>query len=121
MQDFRNLRVWHDAKDFCVAVYRVTQGFPREEMYGFTSQLRRASRSIPANIAEGCGYDGGNTPRFFQSANGSASECLSDLLIARELGFVSDDDFRNLEDQRLLGVRKQLYRLIQRVQERRAR
>ena len=118
MQDFRKLRVWNDAKDYCLAVYRVTHGFPREERFGFTSQMRRASRSIAANLAEGCGYDGGNTPRMFRSANGSASECLSDLIIAHELGFLTPQQFRELEQERLLPVQKQLIRLIQAVERR---
>jgi four helix bundle protein len=113
MHDFRKLRVWRDAKDYCIDVYRVTRGFPRDELFGFTSQMRRASRSIAANIAEGCGYDGGNTPRFFRTANGSASESLSDLIITHELGLLSDADYLALGEQRLVPVCKQLWRLIQ--------
>ena len=115
MRDFRNLRVWHEAKDFCVAVYRATARFPREETYGFTSQLRRSARSIPANIAEGCGYLGRNdSAKFFQISVGSSCECLSDMLITQELGLLDQQEFGALESL-LIPTRKQLIRLIHRT------
>ena len=55
MKDFRQLKVWEKAHQLALAVYKVTKGFPKEELYGLTSQIRRASMSIPTNIAEGCG------------------------------------------------------------------
>ncbi len=55
MRDFRTLKVWHKAHQLTLSIYRVTQTFPKEELYGLTSQIRRASVSIPANISEGCG------------------------------------------------------------------
>jgi four helix bundle protein len=113
MQDFRKLRVWHSAKDFCVAVYRETETFPRDERYGLTSQLRRAARSIPANIAEGSAYLGLNdSARFYQIGLGSGSECLSDMLISAELGFLRREQFDRLE-QLLRPTTGQLIRLIQ--------
>ena len=58
MQDFTKIRAWHAAKDFFVDVYEVTKRFPPVERYGFVSQMRRAARSISANIADGAGYRG---------------------------------------------------------------
>ena len=55
MKDFHELKVWQKAHQLTLAVYQVTAGFPREELYGLTTQLRRCSASIPANLAEGCG------------------------------------------------------------------
>jgi four helix bundle protein len=55
MEDFKNFRVWTKAHELTLAVYRKTRAFPKEETYGLTSQLRRASASVGANIAEGCG------------------------------------------------------------------
>jgi four helix bundle protein len=55
MQDFRSLQVWGKGHQLTLAVYKVTAAFPKDELYGLTSQIRRASASIPANIAEGCG------------------------------------------------------------------
>ena len=62
MRDFREYKVWHKAHSLTLDIYRNTAKFPREELYGLTSQLRRASSSIPANIAEGCGR--GGDPEF---------------------------------------------------------
>ena len=119
MQDFRKLRVWHSAKDFCLAVYRETEGFPASERYGFTSQLRRASRSIAANIAEGSAYRGANdSARFYEIGVGSSSECLSDMLLCRELDYFSAGQFTTLE-QLLDPTRRQLIRLIQASRQRR--
>lgn len=112
MQDFRNLRVWHSGKDFCIELYHVTKSFPREELYGFTSQMRRAAHSICSNVAEGCGYTGArDSARFYQMAFGSSSECYSDMHIARELGFLSKPQFIQLE-RILVPTRKQLHRLL---------
>jgi four helix bundle protein len=75
MEDFKNLKVWAKAHEMTLAVYRKTQTFPKEEVYGLTSQLRRAAASIGANIAEGCGRrSDGEMSRFLQIARGSASE-----------------------------------------------
>jgi four helix bundle protein len=94
MQAFRELKVWQKAHTLTLAVYRVTSEFPREEMYGLTAQMRRCCSSIPANIAEGCGRDSGSDfARFLQIAMGSASELEYHLLLAHDLGFMSDDDY----------------------------
>jgi len=80
MQDFRKLRVWQAAHEFRLAVYRETRAFPREELFGLTSQLRRAACSIAANIAESCGHRGrSDSARFFQIAYGSSCEVLDHL------------------------------------------
>jgi len=113
MQNFRNLRVWHAGKDFCIEMYRVTKSFPREELYGFTSQMRRAAHSICSNVAEGCGYLGNrDSARFYQMAFGSSSECHSDMYIAEELGLLSKAEFGRLE-RLLTPTRKQLLRLLE--------
>ena len=67
MQDFRGLKVWPKAHQLTLAVYRATATFPREELYALTSQLRRSSASIPANVAEGCGREGGAAKRLFDA------------------------------------------------------
>ncbi len=75
MQDFRNLRVWEKAHGLTLDVHRASKSFPREEMYGLTSQIRRASVSIATNIAEGsCRNGDADFARFLQMAAGSASE-----------------------------------------------
>jgi four helix bundle protein len=112
MQDFRKLRAWISAKTYCVTLYDMTRRFPPDERFGLTSQMRRAARSICANLAEGCGYTGGrDSARFYQMAQGSSSESHSDLIIAQDLSFLDAGEFRKLEDL-LVPTRKQISRLI---------
>lgn len=83
MQDFRNLKVWGKAHTVTLHVYRRTSTFPKHEMFGLTSQMRRAAASIGANIAEGCGREGNaELCRFMQIGMGSASELEYHLLLA---------------------------------------
>src|SRR6266481_1777306 len=90
MKDFHELKVWQKAHQLTLAVYQITATFPREELYGLTSQLRRSCSSIPANLAEGCGRDSdGELKRFVDIAHGSASETEYHLLLARELQYLS--------------------------------
>ena len=97
MTDFRKLKVWGKAHGVTLDVYRATVTFPREEMYGLTSQLRRAAASIGANIAEGCGRrTDGEMCRFLQIARGSASELEYHILLARDLQFLDEEEFQKL-------------------------
>lgn len=96
MKDFKKLKVWQKAHNLTLCVYKITRQFPKEELYGLTSQIRRASSSIPANIAEGCGR-GGDTDfaRFLQISMGSASELEYHLLLSKDLGFIKLNTFDN--------------------------
>jgi len=98
-----------------VGVYKVTATFPREEIYGLTSQLRRASASIPANIAEGFGR-GGNTElaRFLQIGMGSASEVEYHILLARDLNLLSKKIYDDLNG-RIVEVKRMLAALLLKV------
>ena len=74
MQDFRELKVWWKSHQLVLSIYKVVAAFPKDEVYGMTSQMKRAASSIPANIAEGCGRSGNaELVRFLQIAMGSAS------------------------------------------------
>jgi four helix bundle protein len=89
VEDFKNLKVWVKAHQLTLIVYRTTIAFPKEEIYGLTSQLRRAASSIGADIAEGCGRrSDGEMRRFLQIARRSANELEYHLLLARDLHFV---------------------------------
>lgn len=115
MKDFKELRVWAEAHQLTLQLYHVTQGFPREEIYGLTSQIRRAAASIPANIAEGCGRrSDGELTRFLQIARGSASELEYHLLLSRDLKFILEGEFEKLTF-RLVEVQRMLTALVQRV------
>jgi four helix bundle protein len=97
MKDFRELKVWQKAHQLTLAVYEATRGFPREETYGLSSQLRRSSSSIAANLAEGCGRTGdAEFARFCSMGMGSASELEYLLLLARDLGLLEDESYPEL-------------------------
>ena len=97
MKAFRDLKVWEKAHQLTLQVYQLTSSFPKDELYGLTSQVRRAAASIPANIAEGCGRNGdAELGRFMQIAMGSASELEYHLLLARDLSFLSEEVYSRL-------------------------
>ena len=115
MKDFRDLKVWEKSHALTLEIYRATAVFPKPELYGLTSQIRRCSASIGANIAEGCGKRGNNEfQRYLQIASGSASELDYHLLLSKDLGFLSDIDYRKLA-RSLTEVRKMLTSLLQKV------
>ena len=93
VRSHRDLIVWRKAMDMTVDVYRLSRGFPRDEIYRLTSQLTRAAASVPANIAEG---NARSTPRdyayFLSVAKGSLMEAETFLLLAVRLGYLSDAD-----------------------------
>jgi four helix bundle protein len=93
MQDFRELKVWQRSHRLTLDVYRASRSFPKDELFGLTSQTRRASASIPANIAEGCGRNGDpEFARFLQIAMGSACELEYHLLLAFDLNFIKEPE-----------------------------
>src|SRR5579872_4717386 len=116
MEDFKDLKVWNKAHELTVRIYERTRTFPKEEIYGLTSQMRRAAGSIGANIAEGCGRrSDAEMKRFVQIARGSASEVEYHLLLARDLQFLSVSEFKNLEEK-VHEVQRMLASLVQRLQ-----
>ena len=112
MQSFRNLRVWAKAHSLTLNVYASTKSFPREELYGMTSQMRRASASVGMNIAEGCCRKGdAEMGRFVQMAMGSASELEYQMLLARDLHYLNGPEHKHLDDQ-VVEVKKMLSSLL---------
>ena len=98
MQDIRKLKVWQKAHELALAIYKATSKFPRDELYGLTSQIRRASMSIPTNIAEGCGRSTDSEfARYLQIAMGSAFETEYELLLSRDLSFLSTEEYSQLD------------------------
>jgi four helix bundle protein len=94
MKDFRDLMVWEKSHCLTLDIYGRTASFPKHELYGLTSQIRRCSASLGANIAEGCGKRGSNEfQRYLQIASGSASELDYHLLLSRDLGFLPEADY----------------------------
>jgi four helix bundle protein len=113
--DYRKLQVWERAHGLTLDVYGVTRGFPREEMFGLTSQLRRASASIPANIGEGCGRNSdGELARFLVIAMGSANELDYQLLLAHDLGYLQSGQHEKLAAE-AQAITRMLATLIDRL------
>jgi four helix bundle protein len=112
-QSFRELQVWQRAMELTVAIYRLTRGFPREEQYGLTAQIRRSAVSIPSNIAEGQGrLSSGEFRQFLAIARGSNCEVQTQLEIARALRFgesILIDEAEALSNE----VRKMLFGIMQ--------
>ena len=115
MKSFRELIVWQKAHALTLGVYAASSQFPKSEIYGLTSQMRRAAASIPANIAEGCGKDGdADFARYLQIAMGSASELDYHLLLAHDLGFLCDTDYAAL-DEKTQEVKRMLVVFIKKL------
>jgi four helix bundle protein len=97
MHDYKKLKIWKESVDFSVQIYKVTASFPKEEMYGLVSQLRRASISIASNIAEGSKR---STKKDFKSflviAHGSGAEIETQLRISKELNFINEKKYLEL-------------------------
>ena len=104
--------MWGRSHDLTLMIYELTSGFPRDEIYGLTSQIRRACASIPTNIAEGCGRDSSaEFARFLQIAMGSASETEYLILLAHDLKYLNDDQYVELIDI-IVSVKKMLASLL---------
>lgn len=97
---FENLVVWQKSKDLAKDIYGATKSFPKEELYGLTSQLRRAAVSISSNLAEGTSREtSGDKARFSTIAYSSLMETLNHLIIAKELNYISESDYLILRKQ----------------------
>ena len=99
IKNFYDLNAWRKAHDFVLRIYKTTKNFPKEELYGITSQLRRATASIAANIAEGFSrYHYNDKIRFYHNARGSVSETQNFLFLARDLSFLKEKEFTEVFD-----------------------
>jgi len=108
IRSYRDLRVWQRGMDLVETIYVITQSFPKQEIYGITSQMRRAAVSIPANIAEGHSREHTKEFRNFLSvAQGSISELETELEIATRLGYLTSEQFNRLMTQ-VAGIAKQV-------------
>lgn len=112
MANFKELLVWQRSIDFVTEIYRTVEAFPKDEIYGLISQIRRAAVSISSNIAEG------NSRRskpdylqFLKIARGSCAEVETQLIISKNLGFLNEDDYLKL-NQQIIEISKMLNGLI---------
>ncbi|MGX5802026.1 four helix bundle protein [Bradyrhizobium sp. Arg314] len=97
INSYKDLIVWQQAMDLAVATYSLTKAWPKEELYGLTSQIRRSATSIPANIAEGYGRDNtGSYQQFLRIAQGSLKELETHLQIAERIGLATSDEVHHM-------------------------
>ena len=117
MHQYRKLTVWQKAVELTTEIYKISQEFPKSEIYGLTSQMRRCAVSIPSNIAEGAGR---TSPKefahFLGIANGSAFELETQIIIAYKLDYVDEETCKNLGQ---LGeeVQKMIYGLLKKLKQ----
>ncbi len=115
MKDFRDLKVWKEAHALALACYADTAEFPKQELFGLVSQIRRSASSVPANIAEGCGRSSNaELHRFLQMAMGSASELEYHILLSRDLSFLKSASYEDLHSQ-VIEIKRMLASLLRKV------
>ena len=115
MRDYKKYKVWELGHEITLEIYKLTQGFPKEEIYGITSQMRRASYSIPANIVEGCGRESdAEFKRFLIISQGSANELEYFTVLAKDLGYLDIPIFTKLNDN-VDKTRRSLNSLIKKL------
>ena len=118
METHKDLRVWQQSIELVTSIYMITKTFPKEEMFGLVSQMRRAAVSVPSNIAEGYarGTDRENL-HFLRISSGSMSEVETQLLLSLNLGYLSQESYDELSEN-LTSVWKQLNALISSIKKR---
>ena len=110
MQDFHSLLIWQKGHELTLKVYEASKSFPKEEMFALTSQVRRAAYSIPTNIAEGCGRKtNADFSHFLQMSIGSSSELEYEILLAKDLNYISEDSYNQLSSD-VVELRKMIIR-----------
>jgi four helix bundle protein len=115
IKSYKNLIVWQKSFELSILVYRLTKKFPKDELYALTSQIRRASVSIPSNIAEGYSRQRKlEYIQFLQIAFGSGAELETQLSIAKELSYLSNSDYAKVNNL-LIEVLKMLNSLIAKI------
>lgn len=109
MRDFTKLEVWKRSHALTLKVYQLTKSYPKEELFGLSSQMRRSSSSIPTNIAEGCGRNSNaQLKQFLTIASGSSSELQYQLMLSKDLGYIPELTFIEL-DKEVVELRKMLF------------
>ncbi len=111
MHNFKELKVWKAGIELTKVIFQVTRSFPAEERYGLTSQIIRSAISIPSNIAEGCGrISNKDFKHFLTIALGSSFELETQIIIAKEFNYVSEDELNGISSQ-IIEIQKMIYGL----------
>jgi four helix bundle protein len=99
MQDYKKLKVWQRSHELTILIYQLTKTYPKEELFGLTSQIRRSAISVPANLAEGCGRISKNDiSHFFQIALGSLQETEYYLILSNDLKYIQIKEFKTYQN-----------------------
>ena len=114
MRPFRDLVVWQHAHQLTLRIYKVSEAYPRSELFGLTSQTRRAASSVATNIVEGSARSVPEFKQFLRIALGSAAELEYHLLLGRDLGYIDTPTYVGL-DAELASVKRMLVAFIQRL------
>ncbi|WP_233558497.1 four helix bundle protein [Aquimarina sp. BL5] len=115
MRDFKELKVWTKSHKLCLLIYGITNEFPNEEKFGVISQIRRASSSVPTNIAEGCGHDSNKEfARYLRIASASISEVEYLVILSADLNYVQEEQKIELMNQ-VISIKKMLYHLVKSI------
>lgn len=117
MNNYKNLKIWQESIEVALDIYQLTKSFPKEEMYGLTSQLRRAAVSIPSNISEGaCRNNDKEFRQFLGISSGSAGEADTQLYIAKKLEYITEESYIQLS-AKLDNIQKKNFNLQKRILE----
>lgn len=115
MRDFKKYDIWQLSHLLTLEVYKLTSLFPKEEMYGLTSQIRRATSSIPTNISEGCGRNSDKEfNQFLNIALGSANETEYLLILSKDLNYISEEQFSDV-DSKINTIKSKIYKLKEKL------
>lgn len=111
MRDFKKYDIWQLSHELTLEVYKITSTFPKEELFGITSQLRRSTSSIPTNISEGCGRNSDKEfNQFLNIALGSANETEYLLILSKDLNYINKEIFEELEKE-INIIKSKIYKL----------
>lgn len=117
MRDFKKFEVWQLSHQLTLKIYTTTKNFPREEMFGLTSQIRRSFASIAYNISEGSGRNSDKEfANFINIALGSSNEAENQLILAKDLDYIHENEYQNLSKELIL-LKKKLVTLWNRLNE----
>lgn len=115
MRDYQQLEIWQRSHKLTLRVYSLTQTFPKEEIYGLVSQMRRSASSVPTNIAEGCGRNSSKElNKFLVIAAGSSSELQYQFFLSKDLKYISESVFKELFDE-IIQIKKMIYSYCERL------
>jgi four helix bundle protein len=113
MRDFKKYDIWQLSHSFTLETYKITSNFPKEELYGLTSQIRRASSSVPTNISEGCGRSSDKEfNQFLNIALGSACETEYLLILSKDLQYLNNE-IAEKQLEKINNIKSKIYKLKQ--------